>query len=72
MQIRRLCLSLKEVCPEGEALEAMLSNPDHVLSRISRDISRPDVAVKSLTHPMQVLQGPSNIHFSIISYNFLL
>lgn len=55
MQIRRLCLSLKETCPEGAALEAMLANPENVLSRICRDISTPDVAVKSLLHPMQVL-----------------
>ncbi len=54
MQIRRLCLSLKDPCPEGEAMEAFLTNPDHVLARMSRDISRPDVAVKNLDHPMQV------------------
>lgn len=54
MQIRRLCLSLKDPCPEGEAMDVFLANPDHVLARVSRDISRPDVAIKNLDHPMQV------------------
>ncbi|CAL8464659.1 g4194 [Coccomyxa elongata] len=54
-EIRRLCLSLKDPCPEGEAMEAFLANPDHVLARVSRDISRPDVAIKNLDHPMQAI-----------------
>ncbi|KAK9904717.1 hypothetical protein WJX75_001194 [Coccomyxa subellipsoidea] len=58
-EIRRLCLSLKETCPEGAALEAMLANPENVLSRICRDISTPEVAVKSLLHPMQAIVAHS-------------
>ncbi len=55
MQIKRLCLSLPEQAPEGAALEAFLAHPDHVLARVSRDISQPDVAVFSLEKPMQVI-----------------
>lgn len=54
VQIKRLCLSLPEQAPEGAALEAFLAHPDHVLARVSRDISQPDVAVSSLEKPMQV------------------
>jgi hypothetical protein len=59
-QIKRLCLSLTEPSPEGEELEAFLAEPSHVLARISRDISRPDVVVKNLDHPMQV-RWPGNL-----------
>ena len=54
VQIKRLCLSLQEQAPEGAALEAFLAHPDHVLARVSRDISQPDVAIASLEKPMQV------------------
>ena len=54
LQIKRLCLSLPEQAPEGAALEAFLAHPDHVLARVSRDISQPEVAVSSLQKPMQV------------------
>ena len=54
LQIKRLCLSLPEQAPESAALEAFLAHPDHVLARVARDISQPDVAVSSLEKPMQV------------------
>ena len=58
VQIRRLCQSLTEKAPEGEALEAFLANPNHILARMSRDISAPDVAAASLDKPMQVWRRP--------------
>lgn len=54
MQIRRLCLSLTEESPEGAELEAFLAHPNHVLARVSRDISEDDVRVNNLDKPMQV------------------
>ena len=53
-QIRRLCESLTQKCPEGEAFERLLSEPSHVLARMARDIGAPDMVEKSLDHPMQV------------------
>ena len=57
-QIRRLCLTLEDPCPEGEAYEAFMTHPEHVLARLARDIGKPDVVEKSLDHPMQVPTVP--------------
>ena len=54
MQIRRLCESLTDPAPEGAELEAFLAHPNHVLARLSRDISGKDVIVGSFEKPMQV------------------
>ena len=55
LQIRRLCRSLTETAPEGAALEEFLAHPNHVLARVCREISQPDVVVASLDKPMQVI-----------------
>ena len=54
MQIRRLCESLTEEAPKGAELEALLAHPNHVLARLSRDISEKDVIVANFEKPMQV------------------
>ena len=69
MQIKRLCLSLPEQAPEGAALEAFLAHPDHVLARVSRDISQPDVAIASLEKPMQVTFTAYMLPSSILAYS---
>ena len=63
MQIRRLCLTLDQPCPEGEAYEAFVSHPEHVLARLARDIGAPDVVEKSLDHPMQVPVAAGLLHW---------
>ena len=62
MQIRRLCLSLTEESPEGAELEAFLAHPNHVLARVSRDISADDVRVNNLEKPMQVCHRVLSSH----------
>ena len=54
MQIRRLCESLTDDAPKSEEMEAFLAHPNHVLARLSRDISQKDVIVASFEKPMQV------------------
>ena len=65
MQIRRLCESLTDDSPKSTEMEAFLAHPNHVLARLSRDISQKDVIVASFEKPMQVplLSGPSSPAF---------
>ncbi len=53
-QIRRLCLTLEQPCPEGEAFEVFMNSSEHVLARLARDIGARDVVEKNLDHAMQV------------------
>ena len=54
MQIRRLCETLTDPAPSSAEMEAFLAHPNHVLARLSRDISQKDVIVASFEKPMQV------------------
>ncbi len=69
MQIRRLCLTLTEESPEGAELEVFMAHPNHVLARVSRDISAEDVVVQNLDKPMQVRHRVLSSHLNI-SYGF--